>query len=252
MIIRNRREPWTLSEFVFFGAFVFWSFAGLIFTLGRLTPASVGAWHLPVDLQNFIDLCIYCGDPILIALAFFNTHLHAARQWTGGVARRWAFTIVLCAFIIETIGTLTSLPFGDYHYSDKFGPTIWPGSTLFTVPLTIPLAWHVIITNALFLVRAIAPHASSTLEALAAGFICMAYDFILEPFATTVKGYWTWADGSVPLINYLAWLVISALLIRLFAPTLSTRFRYDIRPVSILALTILIFLAGEFARQFYR
>ena len=246
MIIIKRREPWTITEFFFFAAFLFWSIAGLVFTFGKVTPASVGEWRLPVDLQNFVDMCIYCGDPVLIILAFANTHLHACRQWSSGVARRWAFTIVLCAFVIETVGTLTSLPFGDYHYTDKFGPTLW------LVPMTIPLAWHVIITNALFLVRAIAPHASATFEALAAGFICMVYDFILEPFATTVKGYWIWNGGSVPLLNYFSWFVLSTLLVWFFAPTLSSRFRYDIRPWVVLACTVLIFLAGEFALRFYR
>jgi hypothetical protein len=67
-----------------------------------------------------------------------------------------------------------------------------------------------------------------------------------------VKGYWVWADGSVPALNYIAWFVLSALLIRLFAPTVSSRYRFDIRPISILAFTVLIFLAGEFATRFYR
>ena len=238
--------PWTFTEKFFFAAFLFWSAAGLIFTFTRLTPAEIGRWHLPLMLENFIDLCDYNGDPILIFLAFFNTHLHAARQWSAGVARRWAFIILLAAFAIETAGTLTSLPFGDYHYTDKFG------LLLGVVPLTIPFAWHVIITNALFLVRAFAPHLSGFTEALSAGAICTAYDFILEPFATKVKGYWIWNGGSVPLLNYLAWFILSALLIKLFAPTLSTRFRYDIRPAAVIACTVLIFLAGEFATRFYR
>jgi putative membrane protein len=257
MIPRTRRQivkftPWTFTESFFFAAFLFWSAAGLIFTFTRLTPAEIGRWHLPPMLENFIDLCIYNGDPILIILAFFNTHLHAARQWTAGVARRWAFTILLCSYLFETVGTLTSLPFGDYHYTDKFGPSVWPGSSLLTVPITIPIAWHVIITNALFLVRAVAPHLSGFAEALTAGAICTAYDFILEPFATQIKGYWIWAEGSVPLINYIAWFVLSALLIKLFAPTLSSRFRYDIRPATVIACTVLIFLAGEFATRLYR
>ena len=240
------RQPWTFTEGLFLAAFLFWSIAGLIFTVARLTPAAVGRWHLPPGLENFVDLCIYNGDPILIILAFFNTHLHAARQWTSGVARRWAFTILLCAYLIETIGTLTSLPFGDYHYSDKFG------TVLGVVPFTIPFAWHVIVTNALFIVRAVAPHISSLAEALAVGAICTVYDFILEPFATTLKGYWEWSGGSVPILNYVAWFVISALLTWFFAPTLSSRFRYDIRPWIVLACTVLIFLTGEFAMRFYR
>ena len=246
------RTSWTFTEYLFFAAFLFWSAAGLVFTFGHLTPVFFSRFHLPPALETFIDLCITNGDPILIILAFCNTHLHASRQWTAGVARRWACIIVVCAYLIETAGTLTSIPFGDYHYTDKFGPTLWPGSTLLTVPITIPLAWHVIITNALFIVRAIAPHLSALAEALVAGAICTAYDFILEPFATTVKGYWIWNGGSVPILNYVSWFVLSALLIRLFAPTLSSRFRYDIRPWTVLVCTVLIFLTGEFALQFYR
>jgi putative membrane protein len=247
MKAQTRREPWTFTEIFFLVALLFWSSAGLIFTLGRLTPASIGHFLPAGNLRDFVDLCIMSGDTILILLAFINTHLHAARQWTGGVARRWAFTIVSCAYIIETIGTITGIPFGDYHYvPDKFGPMIA------YVPLTIPLAWHVIVTNALFLVRAVAPHVGATMEALAAGLICMFYDFILEPFATIVKGYWIWGNGSVPLLNYVSWFVLSALLVRAFAPTLSTRFRFDPRPLIILVLTVLIFLAGEAAARFYR
>jgi uncharacterized membrane protein len=252
MIKSTLRQPWTFNEGVIFGAFLVWSAAGLVFTFARITPATIGTWHLPSSLENFIDLCDYCGDPVLIILAFFNTHLHASRQWTAGVARRWAFIILPCAYLIETVGTNTSLPFGDYHYTDRFGPTLWPGSTLLTVPLTIPLAWHVIITNALFIVRVFAPHITGLAEALIVGAACTAYDFILEPFATTVKGYWIWSEGSVPLLNYIAWFVLSTLLVDFFAPTLSTKFRYDVRPFLILACTILIFLAGEFALRFYR
>jgi uncharacterized membrane protein len=246
MIAPAHRRPWTFTEGFFFAAFLFWCTAGLIFTFTRFTPAEIGRWHLQPDLENFVDLCIYNGDPILIILAFFNTHLHAARQWTAGVARRWAFIICAFAFAIETVGTLTSLPFGDYHYTDKFGPLLG------VVPLTIPFAWHVIVTNALFLVRAVAPQLHGLAEDLATGAVCTAYDFVLEPFATKVKGYWIWSGGSVPLLNYIAWFVLSTLLVRFFAPTLSSLFRFDIRPATVLGGTLLIFLAGEFATRFYQ
>jgi uncharacterized membrane protein len=160
-------------------------------------------------------------------------------QWTAGIARRWAVIILVCAYGIETIGTITSLPFGDYRYTENFGPMLG------LVPLTIPLAWHVVVTNALFIVRAMAPYISRLGEAAAVGLICTGYDFILEPFATILKHYWIWTEGSIPPLNYIAWFVLSALLARLFAPTLSNRHRFDLRPALILGLTILIFLAGE-------
>ena len=229
---------WTFLEYLALAAFVFWSAAGLAFTTGRISLATLAQWNVPGSLTPFINLCLQYGDSILILLAFINTHLHATRQWTSGVARRWAAIVLICAFVIETFGAKTGIPFGQYHYTDNFGPVLG------LVPLTIPLAWHVVVTNALFLVRAVTPHLSRLVEAAVAGAICTAYDFVLEPFATVTKHYWVWADGAVPPINYLAWFILSALLIRLFAPTLSTRRRFDPRPVLILGLTIAIFVAG--------
>jgi len=231
---------WNLVEKITFAAFLFWVAAGLIFTIKQISPATVAHWSIPGWLVQFVDLCLQYGDPILILLAFANTHLHAARQWSAGIARRWAAIILVCAFGIETFGTITSFPFGDYHYTDRFGPMLG------VVPLTIPLAWHVVVTNALFLLRAVAPHISRLTEAALAGLLCTLYDFVLEPFATTVKHYWIWTGGTIPPLNYVAWFILSGLLVRVFAPTLSSRYRLDPRPVLILGLTILIFVAGEF------
>ena len=115
------------------------------------------------------------------------------------------------------------------------------------VPLTIPFAWHVVVTNALFVVRAVCAPSLGVVEAAVTGLICTVYDFVLEPFATTVSGYWVWSGGSVPHLNYLAWFVLSGALAWLFAPTLSTRFRRDPRPVVILGFTLLIFMAGRWS-----
>lgn len=236
---KPRKQSWNALEKIALAAFVFWSAAGLIFIFGHVTPAVIGQWPVPKFLRDFVDDCIQFGDPALIFLAFINTHLLAVRQWSTGMARRWGLTILFCAFGIEALGAHTGFPFGMYHYTGNFGP-MW-----LDVPLTIPLAWHVVVTNALFLLRALAPHLSRMAEAALAGLICTVYDFILEPFATSVKHYWVWNEGSVPPLNYAAWFILSALLVRLFAPTLSSRYRTDPRPAMILLLTVLIFIAGE-------
>ncbi len=222
-------------------AFLFWSAFGLIFTLGHITPVAIERWPVPEWLARFVRFCLQTGDPILILLAFANTHLHAARQWTPPTARRWGLIVLVSAFAVETLGALTGFPFGVYHYTDRFGPLLG------VVPLTIPLAWHVVVTNALFIVRLAAPHLPRLGEAAFTAAICTLYDFILEPFATTVKGYWIWTGGTIPLQNYVAWFVISALLVGAFAPTPATRFRRDPRPCLILGITILIFVAGRWA-----
>jgi uncharacterized membrane protein len=234
---------WNGIEKGFFAAFLFWSAAGLIFTVLQISPDAIAHWPVPGWLGRFVDYCLQTGDPILILLAFANTHLNAARQWTPAVARRWGVVILVSSFCVETVGARTGFPFGAYLYTDRFGPLLG------VVPLTIPFAWHVVVTNALLVVRAVAPHLSRLAEAALAALLCTLYDFVLEPFATTVKCYWVWSGGSVPLMNYAAWWVISGLLIRFFAPTAASRFRRDPRPWLVLGLTVLIFLAG---RAFYR
>ncbi len=234
-------KAWSRLEKGFLVAFLLWSAAGLIFTLLHITAENIeGQTSIPSWLADFIRFCLQNGDPILILLAFANTHLHAARQWSPAVARRWGLIILVCSFAVETLGACTGFPFGSYHYSQRFGPLLG------VVPMTIPLAWQVVVTNALFLVRAMAPHLLRWGEAALVGVLCTIYDFILEPFATTVKGYWVWTSG-IPATNYLAWFVISGFLVWYFAPTAATRFPRDPRPALILGAMILIFIAGRLA-----
>jgi len=228
---------WARWEKVLLGAFLFWSAAGLIFTLGKISALQAGAWPLPVWLTSFVRGCIEYGDPILILLAFANTHANAARQWSAARARHWVLILLVASLLIETIGVLTGFPFGHYRYTGNFGPMLG------VVPLTIPLAWYVVVTNAFFLAARIASrrHNQIALTALT----CTAYDFILEPFASGAKHYWLWTGGTVPLQNYLAWLVLSGALAGLFAPRTEPREPRDLRPAIVLGLTVLIFLAGR-------
>ncbi|HUB67022.1 MAG TPA: carotenoid biosynthesis protein [Candidatus Methylacidiphilales bacterium] len=232
-------KNWSRIEKIAFGAFLFWTAAALIFTLLRISPENVARWPVPGWLAGFVDLCLGTGDPILILLAFANTHFHAARQWTSTTARRWALIVCGVAFGVETAGAWSGFPFGSYHYTDRFGPLLG------LVPFTIPLAWHVVVTNALFMVRAVGRYLSRKLEAVGAALICAAYDFVLEPFATRAKHYWEWSAGQPPAQNYAAWFAISALLVWFFAPSDATRFPADRRPLLILGLTLLIFVAGS-------
>jgi uncharacterized membrane protein len=232
-------KKWNRVEKAAFGAFLFWSAAGLIFTLLRISPENVARWPVPGWLAGFVDLCIRTGDPILILLAFINTHLHAVRQWTPIAARHWAIIVCAVAFAVETLGAWTGFPFGSYHYTDRFGPLLG------IVPFTIPFAWHMVVTNALFVVRTVRRYLSQGVEAGVVAVVCAGYDFVLEPFASRAKHYWAWSAGQPPAQNYVAWFVISALLVWFFAPTDATRFPKDRRPLFILGLTLLIFVAGS-------
>lgn len=232
-------KRWSLPEKIGAGAFLFWFACGLIFIVGRIGPGTLATWPLAPWLHAFVALCLATGDPLLILLAFANSHLLATREWGSRVARRWALTIVGASLLIETCGALSGFPFGTYHYTNRFGPLLG------VVPMTIPLAWHVVLTNALFLVRYSARYLPRWGEAAAVGLLATLYDAVLEPFATRVKDYWQWAGtGAVPFQNYLAWFALSALLVRSFAPTSASRQRRDLRPVLLLGSTLVLFVAG--------
>ena len=188
-------------------------------------------------LARFVAGCIRLGDPILILLAFANTHVHAAREWTPARARRWALIVLVASLAIETVGVTIGFPFGSYRYTGRFGPMIG------VVPLTIPLAWQVVVTNALFLARLVTRNRPQEIALTA--LICTVYDFFLEPFATHAKQYWIWRDGTIPWQNYAAWFVLSGLLVWIFAPVSATRFPRDVRPGAILAVMLLIFLTAH-------
>jgi putative membrane protein len=232
-------KRWRWWEKFLLGAFLFWSVAGLVFTLGRISPEEAAQWPVPPWLAYFIAGCISTGDPILILLAFANTHANAARQWGPARARRWALILLASSLALETLGVSTGLPFGDYRYTGRFGPMIG------VVPLTIPLAWYVVVTNAFFLVGLVRGERSWGFQAALTALLCTIYDFVLEPFATTTKQYWIWQGGSIPLRNYAAWFVLSGLLAWFFAPRLETRYPRDIRPALIMGMTLLIFLSGR-------
>ena len=107
-----RTYGWNFVEKAAFVAFLIWTIAGLIFTIGHISGASIAQWPIPIWLQHFVDSCLQTGDPILILLAFANTHLHAVRQWSSSVARRWGIIVLVCAFGIETLGAKTGFPSG--------------------------------------------------------------------------------------------------------------------------------------------
>lgn len=112
----------------------------------------------------------------------------------------WAASAFLITFFIEFIGVKTGKIFGVYEY----------GSTMLLqvggVPIIIAFNWVMLILATysmsllLFKNRWVAPVMSS--------FMIVAFDFVMEPVAMYLD-YWQWADGSVPIQNYVAWFIIS-------------------------------------------
>ncbi len=227
---------------IVFGAFLFWVIAGLIFTCLPTAPQQVEHWPIPVFLQSFVKLCLAIGDPLLILLAFCNSHLVAWKYWGDKSARFWGGCVLVISAVVETLGVETGWIFGKYTYTTHFGPMLG------VIPAVIPMAWHVVLTQSVFIVRSLAPQARRGVQTALSATLVTAYDGVLEPFATQVKGYWFWDHGTVPIQNYVAWWAMSYLLIHFLAPVESKRLKSDLRPWGIIGGTLLIFLVGRWMR----
>ena len=130
----------------------------------------------------------------------------------------------IVGFIAEVLGVNTGLLFGAYNYGNVLGVK------LFQVPLIIGINWFIIIyctgmfTQAYenYLLRKINDRgitiknqmmfASFIIDAI---FLVFMFDWIMEPVAVKL-GYWQWENNTIPLYNYLSWIIISAGLLTVF------------------------------------
>ena len=112
----------------------------------------------------------------------------------------WAAFTYIITFILEVIGVKTGIIFGEYNY----GSTL--GTRLFNVPLIIGFNWVFVILGSISISKLMT--SSLFLSAIITAFIAFVFDLILEPIAIKLD-YWTWAEGIIPIQNYLAWFVIA-------------------------------------------
>ena len=236
-------KSWHFSDRVLLTAYAVWIAIGILVTLLHLTGQGIAAWslgpfHLPGFLPKFVDACLAWGDPILILLAAGNTHLIVSRIWGPRPARKWFVALFLISGLIELIGTKTGFPFGPYAYTENFGPRIS------LLPVAIPLAWYVLLSNGLILWRAFLPGFILPIEAAATATLVTGIDWVMEPFAAKIKVYWIWntAGGLAPQKNYIAWWIVAFLLVLLFAKSPGHQERFEPRPLFLLGTMLLLFV----------
>jgi len=157
--------------------------------------------HLPEswDFANYAILWIYA------AVVFMWSVLE--RGWPRALCD---FGLIAAAAIgIEAVGVKTGVLFGAYYYTDVLGAQLWD------VPIAIGLAWYVTAVGAFECARFVTGGKLKPgiyLSLIAALFV-IALDLALEPFAVSIKSYWVWMNGSVPLLNYVSWFWISFLMV---------------------------------------
>lgn len=155
----------------------------------------------------------------------------------------WATASYVAGFSLEAAGVATGLIFGPYEYGTALG------SHVLRVPPIIGFNWVVVVAGCLALASLLldvlclrrgarrGPEASGTTKkpatavravsvAVLAGFLAVAFDWVMEPVAVAL-GYWTWLAPAIPLRNYLAWFLFA------FASSLGWMLWVDPQTVSV-------------------
>jgi putative membrane protein len=119
----------------------------------------------------------------------------------------FAFVVGALGYFVEVLGVWTGRVFGEYQYGDVLG------FKLLNVPLLIGLNWSM-------LVFAVGVPLSRTAlpvwaKVLIGSIAMVALDLLIEPVAIHL-GFWNWEQPTVPLQNYVAWGLVSALFFTLF------------------------------------
>ena len=106
-------------------------------------------------------------------------------------------------FSAEYIGVHTQLLFGDYQYGKNLG------FKLVEIPLVIAVNWAMLSFSALAIVFFL--RVPLVVKALLSAALMTFLDVLIEPVAIT-SDFWSWADGIIPMYNYVCWFVLSFVL----------------------------------------
>jgi len=159
---------------------------------------SVGIAGLIIPQTRALFIALVPLNLILnIGLLFiYHGRIDLGFVWKAGV-------VFVAGILVEMIGVNTGLIFGDYNY----GPTL--GLQINHTPLMIGANWLMLVYASLVITSKY--FEKQYFRVLVAAVTMVIYDFALEPSAIAMD-MWDWG-GPVPLQNYVAWLVISLILI---------------------------------------
>ena len=158
--------------------------------------------------------------------------LSAHRPQGGARLYFWAAICFCLGWGAEYIGVHGGWLFGRYVYGDVLGPK------LFAIPLIIGVNWVLVVYAVCATVSTLLPLRSRWWKTLLATVLLVALDVLIEPVAVALD-FWTWADGTPPLQNYLGWAVVGLLQVGLcywILPYIENRLAHIV-----LALQVLFF-----------
>ncbi len=163
-------------------------------------------------------------------LASLAILLYFHRQWNRNFIA-FCVIVVLVGFFVEVAGVKTGAIFGEYQYETTLGFEI------LEVPPIIGLNW-------LLLIYCIGSSFCRTsqpiyIKVIYGALLMTMLDFLVEPVAIGLN-MWSWKEALPPVQNYVAWFIVSAVLLTLFH---SLKFRKD-NPIALWLLVLQICFFG--------
>ncbi len=175
----------------------------------KIAVAVIVIFHV-VGLVGFL---IPALQPYFMKMVPFHLLLMFAiiiYTYVGDVKRLLLFVsgVFLCGWLVEVLGVHTGKIFGSYYYGDTLGYKIA------AVPLLMGVNWVILIFSIGQMVKGFKIR-NSILASLIGAFMLITFDFFMEPVAMKFD-YWQWDWHIIPLQNYIAWFIVSVILLKFY------------------------------------
>lgn len=164
---------------------------------------------LSVFLIGELGLSISATQPIFVRLIPLNILFtlgfvfYYHERWTPQQILA-ASVVAITGLAVEIWGVNTGVVFGNYTYSNVLGVKFM------NTPIILGANWLLLIYCVFAIINKVDAHWIH--KCSIGAFIMVVFDLFLEPIAIKFN-MWTWQHYSVPFQNYLAWFVISFLLL---------------------------------------
>jgi putative membrane protein len=164
---------------------------------------TVGLIGMMLPATQTLFLKIVPFHLLLMLLVIFLSHKYIDERFVGFVV-----LIYLSGFAAEWIGVHKAWVFGDYVYGKTLGVSV------LDIPLTIGINWFLLIYSAGVTMQQLRIK-NSWARIILGALALVLLDVLIEPVAVKFD-YWHWADGIIPLKNYIGWFIVSGLMLWVF------------------------------------
>ncbi|WP_316798552.1 carotenoid biosynthesis protein [Pedobacter frigidisoli] len=175
----------------------------------KIAVAVIVIFHL-VGLLGFL---IPAAQPYFIKLVPFHLLLMFAVivfTYNADIKRLLLFVcgVFVCGFLVEVLGVHTGKIFGSYYYGNTLGYKIA------AVPILMGINWVILIFSVGQMMKALKIR-NSILASLLGALLLVLFDFFLEPVAMKFD-YWQWDWHEIPFQNFIAWFIVSIILLKFY------------------------------------